>query len=94
MIHLNPAQLAKSFHGEEALLFLLVGFVSFSALKNICTEAALLLCQAAGQELMLTAPLTRAALLKLTGRPSITKCLMQPVKGLLGAKRGVRRDSE
>lgn len=53
-----------------------------------------LLRQAVGQELMLTAPLTRAALLKLTGRPSITKWRMQPVKGLLGAKRGVSRDSE
>lgn len=53
-----------------------------------------LLCQAAGQELMLTAPLTRAALLKLTGRPSITKWRMQPVKGLPGAKCGVSRDSE
>lgn len=43
---------------------------------------------------MLTAPLTRAALLKLTGRLSITKWRMQPVKGLLGAKRGVSKDSE
>lgn len=53
-----------------------------------------LLCQAAGQELMLTAPLTRAALLKLTGRPSIIKWRMQPVKGLPGARCGVSRDSE
>ena len=43
---------------------------------------------------MLTAPLTSAALLKLTGRPSITKWRIQPVKGLPGAKCGVSRDSE
>lgn len=49
--------------------------VPFSALENFVLGqlCSALLCQAAGQELMLTAPLTRAALLKLTGRPSIIK---------------------
>lgn len=91
MIHLSPAQLDESFCQEEELpLFLALCF--FQCSKELRTWVALL-CQAAGQELMLTAPLTRAALLKLTGRPSITKWRMQPVKGLPGAKRGVSRDS-
>lgn len=42
---------------------------------------------------MLTAPLTRAALLKLTGLSSIIKLRMHPVKELRVVRLNVRRDS-
>jgi hypothetical protein len=74
-------------------LLLLAGSVLLSVPQGTLLGSCALVGQAAGQELMLTAPLTKAALLKLTGRPSITKWRMQPVKGLPGAKRGVSRDS-
>lgn len=50
-------------------------------------------CQAAGQVLMLTAPLTKAALLKLTGFSSIMKLRIQPMKELRVVRLGVSRDS-
>lgn len=49
--------------------------------------------QAAGQVLMLTAPLTKAALLKLTGFSSIMKLRMQPMKELRVVRLDVSRDS-
>lgn len=49
--------------------------------------------QAAGQVLMLTAPLTKAALLKLTGFSSIMKLRMQPMKELRVDRLDVSRDS-
>lgn len=49
--------------------------------------------QAAGQVLMLTAPLTKAALLKLTGFSSIMKLRIQPMKELRVVRLDVSRDS-
>lgn len=49
--------------------------------------------QAAGHVLMLTAPLTKAALLKLTGFSSIMKFRMQPMKELRVVRLDVSRDS-
>lgn len=49
--------------------------------------------QAAGHELMLTAPLTKAALLKLTGFSSIMKLRIQPMKELRVVRLDVSRDS-
>lgn len=50
-------------------------------------------CQAAGHVLMLTAPLTKAALLKLTVFSSIMKLRMQPTKELRVVRLDVSRDS-
>jgi len=49
--------------------------------------------QAAGHVLMLTAPLTKAALLKLTVFSSIMKLRMQPMKELRVVRLDVSRDS-
>lgn len=72
MIHLSPTQPDESFYWQGELLSPYFRFLS-ALQKTLYLGSFALLCQVAGQELMLTAPLTRAALLKLTRRPSITK---------------------
>lgn len=85
-------------HLDIFILLLSVNMASFVLVFFLCSKELNGIdevhCQAAGQVLMLTAPLTKAALLKLTGFSSIMKLRMQPMKELRVVRLDVSRDSE